>query len=101
MIFRLDERLIFPDPALAEEDGLLAIEGDLSASGLVGQVFVTPGTAAQPGLLSTAASPGLSGLSGLSGIQGSDGDVRLDDRGVRLDDDLTNVLWDAMSFIDD
>jgi leucyl/phenylalanyl-tRNA--protein transferase len=31
MIFRLDERLIFPDPALAEPDGLLAIEGDLSA----------------------------------------------------------------------
>jgi len=30
MIFRLDERLLFPDPALAEEDGLLAIEGDLS-----------------------------------------------------------------------
>jgi len=30
MIFRLDERLIFPDPALAEDDGLLAIEGDLS-----------------------------------------------------------------------
>ena len=30
MIFRLDERLIFPDPELAEEDGLLAVEGDLS-----------------------------------------------------------------------
>ncbi len=35
MIFRLDERLIFPDPALAEPDGLLAIEGDLSAERLV------------------------------------------------------------------
>jgi leucyl/phenylalanyl-tRNA--protein transferase len=29
MIFRLDERILFPDPALAEEDGLLAIGGDL------------------------------------------------------------------------
>jgi leucyl/phenylalanyl-tRNA--protein transferase len=29
MIFRLDERLIFPDAALAEEDGLLAVGGDL------------------------------------------------------------------------
>ena len=35
MIFRLDERLIFPDPALAEEDGLLAIEGDLSVERLL------------------------------------------------------------------
>jgi len=35
MIFRLDKRLIFPDPALAEEDGLLAIEGDLSAERLI------------------------------------------------------------------
>src|SRR6201996_9184220 len=30
MIFRLDDRLLFPDPALAEEDGLLAMGGDLS-----------------------------------------------------------------------
>jgi leucyl/phenylalanyl-tRNA--protein transferase len=30
MIFRLDERLIFPNPELAEPDGLLAIGGDLS-----------------------------------------------------------------------
>ncbi|MBW4890431.1 leucyl/phenylalanyl-tRNA--protein transferase [Mucilaginibacter sp. HMF5004] len=30
MIFRLDERLIFPNPALAEDDGLLAVGGDLS-----------------------------------------------------------------------
>ena len=30
MIFRLDERILFPDPALAENDGLLAIGGDLS-----------------------------------------------------------------------
>lgn len=35
MIFRLDERLVFPDPALAEPDGLLAIEGDLSAERLI------------------------------------------------------------------
>lgn len=35
MIFRLDERLIFPDPALAEDDGLLAIEGDLSVERLL------------------------------------------------------------------
>jgi len=35
MIFRLDERLIFPDPALAEPDGLLAIKGDLSAERLI------------------------------------------------------------------
>lgn len=30
MIFRLDERLVFPDPELAEPDGLLAVGGDLS-----------------------------------------------------------------------
>jgi len=35
MIFRLDERLIFPDPALAEEDGLLAIGGDLTVNRLL------------------------------------------------------------------
>ncbi|MCC8408442.1 leucyl/phenylalanyl-tRNA--protein transferase [Mucilaginibacter sp. UR6-1] len=35
MIFRLDERLLFPDPALAEEDGLLAVGGDLSAERLM------------------------------------------------------------------
>jgi leucyl/phenylalanyl-tRNA--protein transferase len=35
MIFRLDERILFPDPALAEEDGLLAIGGDLSAERLL------------------------------------------------------------------
>jgi len=29
MIFRLDERILFPDPQLAEEDGLLAVGGDL------------------------------------------------------------------------
>lgn len=34
MIFQLDERLVFPDPALAEEDGLLAVGGDLSAERL-------------------------------------------------------------------
>jgi len=35
MIFRLDERLVFPKPALAEEDGLLAVGGDLSVDRLV------------------------------------------------------------------
>ena len=35
MIFRLTEELIFPDPSLAEPDGLLAIEGDLSKDRLV------------------------------------------------------------------
>jgi leucyl/phenylalanyl-tRNA--protein transferase len=35
MIFRLTEDLIFPNPALAEEDGLLAIEGDLSPERLL------------------------------------------------------------------
>jgi leucyl/phenylalanyl-tRNA--protein transferase len=35
MIFRLDERLLFPDPALAEDDGLLAVGGDLSTQRLL------------------------------------------------------------------
>jgi leucyl/phenylalanyl-tRNA--protein transferase len=35
MIFRLDERLIFPDPVLAEDDGLLAVGGDLSTERLL------------------------------------------------------------------
>lgn len=35
MIFRLDDRLIFPDPELAEPDGLLAVGGDLSAGRLL------------------------------------------------------------------
>lgn len=35
MIFRLDERLLFPDPELAEPDGLLAVGGDLSAKRLL------------------------------------------------------------------
>jgi leucyl/phenylalanyl-tRNA--protein transferase len=35
MIFRLDERILFPDPSLAEEDGLLAVGGDLSVSRLL------------------------------------------------------------------
>jgi leucyl/phenylalanyl-tRNA--protein transferase len=35
MIFRLDERILFPDPSLAEEDGLLAIGGDLSVERLL------------------------------------------------------------------
>jgi len=34
MIFQLDNRLIFPDPGLAEPDGLLAVGGDLSAERL-------------------------------------------------------------------
>ena len=35
MIFRLDSRLIFPDPVLAEPDGLLAVGGDLSVERLL------------------------------------------------------------------
>ncbi len=35
MIFRLDKRLLFPDSALAEEDGLLAVGGDLSTERLL------------------------------------------------------------------
>jgi len=35
MIFRLDERLLFPDPCLAEEDGLLAVGGDLGVERLL------------------------------------------------------------------
>jgi leucyl/phenylalanyl-tRNA---protein transferase len=35
MIFRLDKRLLFPDPELAEEDGLLAAGGDLSTKRLL------------------------------------------------------------------
>jgi len=35
MIFRLDERLLFPSPALAEDDGLLAVGGDLSVDRLL------------------------------------------------------------------
>lgn len=34
MIFRLDERILFPDPELAEDDGLLAVGGDLSPARL-------------------------------------------------------------------
>lgn len=35
MIFRLNERLLFPDPELAEPDGLLAVGGDLSTERLL------------------------------------------------------------------
>lgn len=35
MIFRLDDRLLFPDPSFAEEDGLLAVGGDLSTERLL------------------------------------------------------------------
>src|ERR1700761_190462 len=35
MIFRLDEHIWFPDPELAEEDGLLAAGGDLSVNRLL------------------------------------------------------------------
>lgn len=35
MIFMLDERLLFPDPDLADPDGLLAVGGDLSAKRLI------------------------------------------------------------------
>ena len=35
MVFRLPDEIIFPDPALADPDGLLAIGGDLSIERLV------------------------------------------------------------------
>jgi leucyl/phenylalanyl-tRNA--protein transferase len=35
MIFRLDERLLFPEPGLAEPDGLLAVGGDLTTQRLL------------------------------------------------------------------
>jgi leucyl/phenylalanyl-tRNA---protein transferase len=35
VIFRLDDRLIFPSPALAEPSGLLAVGGDLSPKRLI------------------------------------------------------------------
>ena len=35
MIFRLDDRLVFPDTELAESDGLLAVGGDLSVDRLL------------------------------------------------------------------
>ncbi len=35
MIFRLNDELIFPDPALADPDGLLAVGGDLSPGRLL------------------------------------------------------------------
>ncbi|HEY9004467.1 MAG TPA: leucyl/phenylalanyl-tRNA--protein transferase [Mucilaginibacter sp.] len=35
MIFRLDKRILFPNPSLAEEDGLLAVGGDLSTDRLL------------------------------------------------------------------
>ena len=35
MIFRLTKQLIFPNPELAEPDGLLAVEGDLSTERLL------------------------------------------------------------------
>lgn len=35
MIFRLDKRIVFPTPSLAEEDGLLAVGGDLSTDRLL------------------------------------------------------------------
>ncbi|MES2376537.1 MAG: leucyl/phenylalanyl-tRNA--protein transferase [Bacteroidota bacterium] len=35
MIFRLTEHLLFPDPELAEPDGLLAVDGDLSTERLL------------------------------------------------------------------
>jgi leucyl/phenylalanyl-tRNA--protein transferase len=34
-IYRLSKDLVFPDPSLAEEDGLLALEGDLSPERLL------------------------------------------------------------------
>ena len=35
MVFRLDKRLLFPQPELAETDGLLAVGGDLSVKRLL------------------------------------------------------------------
>ncbi|MBE7178875.1 MAG: leucyl/phenylalanyl-tRNA--protein transferase, partial [Mucilaginibacter polytrichastri] len=35
MIFRLTDDLVFPDTSLAEDDGLLAVGGDLSAERLL------------------------------------------------------------------
>lgn len=35
MLFRLSEEIVFPDPSLAEEDGLLAVGGDLSRERLL------------------------------------------------------------------
>ena len=35
MIFRLDKRIIFPNPTLADDDGLLAVGGDLSSHRLL------------------------------------------------------------------
>ena len=35
MIFALDENIVFPDPELSEEDGLLAVGGDLSTERLL------------------------------------------------------------------
>jgi leucyl/phenylalanyl-tRNA--protein transferase len=35
MIFRLDKRILFPDPEQAEPDGLLAVGGDLSTARLL------------------------------------------------------------------
>jgi leucyl/phenylalanyl-tRNA--protein transferase len=35
MIFKLDDRLVFPNPELAESDGLLAVGGDLSVERLL------------------------------------------------------------------
>ena len=34
-VWQLDERLLFPDPQFANEDGLLAIGGDLSRDRLI------------------------------------------------------------------
>lgn len=34
-VFQLDDRLLFPPPSLAREDGLLAVDGDLSVSRLL------------------------------------------------------------------
>ena len=35
MVFQLNRKLIFPDPALADDDGLLAVGGDLSEARLL------------------------------------------------------------------
>ena len=39
-VFRLNNEIIFPNPELSEEDGLLAIGGDLSVERLILEYFL-------------------------------------------------------------
>ena len=47
-VFRLNNEIVFPNPELSEEDGLLAIGGDLSVERLIlaysrrGNIMVVP-----------------------------------------------------------